>query len=142
MAQVISTARPQGTTSASLLVMLLVAAAVGAIVGAVIGDRLNAAMLSVVAGFIATISAVIVRNNLVNRLTGVGPDDFKIPMVLLVYGLIASIAGSLAGKELLDQAGGNFSPEWFGTVAGLGSAILMSLLMIIYYMHPQSHQHR
>lgn len=117
--------------------MLLVAAGVGAIVGGVIGDRMNLALLSVLAGFIATISAVVVRNNLVNRLTGVGPDDFKIPMVLIVYGLIASVAGSLAGKELLDQAGGNFSTEWFGTVAGLGSAILMSLLMITYYMHPQ-----
>ncbi|MEI9899050.1 MAG: hypothetical protein WDN31_01780 [Hyphomicrobium sp.] len=137
MAQVISAARPQGTTSASLLVMLLVAAGVGAIVGAIIGNSLNIALLSVIAGFIATVSAIIVRNNFLNRITGVGPDDFKIPMVIAVFSVIASIAGSLAGKEVLDQAGGNFSPEWFGTVAGLSSAILMSLLMITYYMHPQ-----
>lgn len=136
MAQVISTARPQGSTSASLIVMLLVAAAVGAIVGRLIGYSTNPAVLAMVAGFVATIAAVVVRNKLLNRVAGVGPDDFRIPMVV-VYSAIASIAGSLAGKELLDQAGGNFAPEWVGTVAGLGSAILMSFLMITYYMNPQ-----
>ncbi|CAN1721854.1 conserved membrane protein of unknown function [Hyphomicrobium sp. 1Nfss2.1] len=137
MAQVISTARPQGSTSASLIVMLLVAAAVGAIVGRLIGYSTNPAVLAMVAGFVATIAAVVVRNKLLNRVAGVGPDDFRIPMVVVVYSAIASIAGSLAGKELLDQAGGNFAPEWVGTVAGLGSAILMSFLMITYYMNPQ-----
>jgi uncharacterized membrane protein YfcA len=141
MAQAITSARPQGTTSASLLVMLLVAAAVGAIVGAIIGGSINTALLAVIAGFIATITAIIVRNNLINRLTGVGPDDSKIPTVVMVFSLIASIAGSLAGKELLDQAGSKLSPEWVGTVAGLGSAILMSLLMITYYMYPQPPRH-
>jgi hypothetical protein len=137
MAQVITAARPQGDTSASLIVVLLVASAVGTIVGAVIGNGLNPALLSVVAGFVATVSAIVVRNNLLNRWTGVGPDDFKIPMVVAVFSIIASLAGSLAGKELLDQAGGNFSPEWIGTIAGLASAILMSFLMITYYTHPQ-----
>lgn len=141
MAQVISTPRLHGSTSASLIVMFLVAAGVGAAVGSIIGQSLNAALLAMIAGFIATISAVVVRNNLLNRWTGVGPDDFKIPMVVIVYAAIASIAGSLAGKEVLDQAGGNFSPEWIGTVAGLGSAILMALLMITYYMHPQCDRH-
>lgn len=136
MAQVIYTARPQGTTSASLIVMLLVAAGVGAIVGAVIGQSLNAALLAIIAGFIATVSAIIVRNNLLNRVTGVGPDDFKIPMVIAVFAIIASIAGSLASKEVLDQIA-EFNPVWIGTLAGLTSAILMSLLMITYYMNPQ-----
>lgn len=137
MAQVITSVRPQGTTSASLIVMLLVAAAVGAIVGAVIGNALNPALLALIAGFIATISAIVVRNNLLNRMTGVGFDDFKIPMVVAVFAVIASVAGSLAGKELLDDVGGDFSPAWIGTVAGLGSAILMALLMLTYYMNPQ-----
>jgi len=116
--------------------MLLVATAVGAIVGRIIGDSLDTALLAVIAGFIATITAIIVRNNLLNRLTGVGPDDFKIPMVVTVFSVIAAIAGSLASKEILDQVGGKFSPEWIGTVAGLASAILMSLLMVTYYMNP------
>jgi len=137
MAQVVSVPRLHGSASASLIVMLLVAAAVGAIVGRIIGQSINPALLAIVCGFVATIAAIVARNKLMNRIVGVGPDDFKIPMVVIVYALIASIAGSLAGKEVLDQAGGNFSPEWIGTLAGLGSAILMSLLMITYYMHPQ-----
>ena len=136
MAQVFATARPQGTTSASLIVVLLVAAAVGAIVGGILGDNINADLLAIIAGFIATIAAIIVRNNLLNRVTGVGPDDFKIPTVIIVFALIASLAGSLASKEVLDQVS-EFHPVWIGTMAGLFSAILMSLLMLTYYMNPQ-----
>jgi hypothetical protein len=51
--------------------------------------------------------------------------------------VIASIAGSLASKEILDQVGGEWSPVWTGTMAGLASAILMALLMITYHMYPE-----
>jgi hypothetical protein len=119
-------------------VTILVAAAIGAIVGGVLGTNMNldGATLAVVSGFLATIVAVIVRNKLLYRLSGAGPDDSRIPMVIAVFAVIASVAGSLASKEVLDQAGGGFSSVWIGTVAGLSSAILMSLLMITYYMYP------
>ena len=128
---------PQGVTSASLIVIILTAAAIGAIVGGIIGTSLDMAPLALVSGFVATIVAIIVRNKLLNRLSGVGADDFKIPGVIGVFAIIASIAGSLASKEILDQVGGEFSPVWTGTVAGLASAILMSLLMITYHMYPE-----
>lgn len=130
---------PQGVTSASLIVIILVAAAVGAVVGGVLGasGTWDPAPLAIVSGFVATVVAVIVRNKLLNRLTGVGPDDFRIPMVIAVFAVIASIAGSLASKEILDQVGGEFTPVWIGTVAGLASAILMALLMITYHMYPE-----
>jgi hypothetical protein len=129
--------RVQGVTSASLIVIILTAAAIGAIVGGLIGTRLDTAPLAIAAGFIATVVAVVVRNKLLNRFSGVGPDDFQIPMVVAVFAVIASIAGSLASKELLDQVGGVWSPVWVGTLAGLGSAILMALLMITYHMYPE-----
>jgi hypothetical protein len=129
--------RVQGVTSASLIVIILTAAAVGAIVGGLIGTSLETAPLAIAAGFIATIVAVVVRNKLLNRFSGVGPDDFQIPMVVAVFAVIASIAGSLASKEILDQVGGEWSPVWVGTLAGLGSAILMALLMITYHMYPE-----
>ncbi len=129
---------PQGVTSASLIIIILVAAAVGAVVGGVIGQNLDVVPLAIISGFVATVVAVVVRNELINRLSGAGPDDFRIPMVVAVYAVIASLAGSLAGKELLDDMGGTYSPVWVGTVAGLVSAILMSLLMITYYMYPES----
>ena len=70
---------PQGVTSASLIVIILTAAAIGAIVGGIIGTSLDMAPLALVSGFVATIVAIIVRNKLLNRLSGVGADDFKIP---------------------------------------------------------------
>ena len=128
--------RVQGVTSASLIVIILTAAAVGAIIGGLIGTSLETAPLALVSGFVATVAAIIVRNKLLNRFSGVGPDDFQIPMVVGVFAVIASIAGSLASKEVLDQVGGEFSPVWTGTVAGLASSILMALLMITYHMYP------
>jgi ABC-type nitrate/sulfonate/bicarbonate transport system permease component len=77
---------------------------------------------------------VLVRNELINRLSGAGPNDFKIPMVVAVFAVVASLAGSLGGKEILDDVGGTYSPVWVGTVAGIASALLMSMLMITYYM--------
>jgi uncharacterized membrane protein AbrB (regulator of aidB expression) len=129
--------RVQGVTSASLIVIILTAAAIGAIIGGIIGTSLEPAPLAITAGFIATIVAVVVRNKLLNRFSGVGPDDFQIPMVVAVFAVIASIAGSLASKEILDQVGGEWSPVWTGTMAGLASAILMALLMITYHMYPE-----
>ena len=128
---------PQGVTSASLIVVILTGAAIGAVTGGIIGTSLTTAPLAVVSGFIATIVAVAVCNGLLNRFSGAGPDDTRIPMVVAVFSIIASIAGSLASKELLDQIGGEWSPVWIGTLAGLSSAILMALLMITYRMHPQ-----
>jgi uncharacterized membrane protein AbrB (regulator of aidB expression) len=126
-----------GVTSASLIVIILTGAAIGALVGGIIGTNLETAPLAIASGFIATIVAVVVRNKLLNRFSGVGPDDFQIPMVVAVFAVIASIAGSLASKEVLDQVGGVWSPVWVGTLAGLGSAILMALLMITYHMYPE-----
>ena len=87
-----------GVTSASLIVIILTGAAIGALVGGILGPYLETAPLAIAAGFIATIVAVIVRNKLLNRFSGVGPDDFQIPMVVAVFAVIASIAGSLASK--------------------------------------------
>ena len=128
---------PEGVTSARLIIIILVAAAVGAAVGGMLGSNFDPPVLAVISGFIATIVAVLVRNELINRLTGAGPNDFKIPMVVAVFAVVASLAGSLGGKEILDDVGGTYSPVWVGTVAGLASALLMSMLMITYYMEVQ-----
>ena len=129
---------PQGVTSASLMIMILVSAAVGAAAGGLLEQAgVDVVPLAIIAGFVATIVAVIVRNELINRLSGAGPDDFRIPMVVAVFTVVASLAGSLAGKEVLDDMGEVHSGVWVGTVAGLVSSILMSMLMITYYMNPR-----
>ena len=128
---------PQGVISASLIVIIVVAAIVGAAVGGVIGRNIEPAAVAVISGFVATLSAVLLRNQLINRLSGAGPDSAKIPIVVGVFALIASLAGSLGAKELLDRTMGDYSMVWLGTLAGLFSAILMSLLLITYLMHPE-----
>ena len=113
-----------GVTSASLIVVIVVTAAVGAGVGGILGNYLPAIAVALGAGFVATVVAVVARNTLVNRLSGAGPDQARIPMVVAVFAVIGSIAGSLAAKEILDQAGGAYTSVWLGTVAGLASAVL------------------
>ena len=129
---------PQGVTSASLIVVILVAAAVGAVVGGLLEQTgMDRVLLAVVAGFVATMAAVIARNELINRVSGAGPDDAKIPMVVIVFAVVASLAGSLAANEVLDGYQEFYSGVWVGTLAGLVSAVIMSMLMITYYMNPR-----
>ncbi len=129
---------PQGVTSASLIIVILVAAAVGAAVGGMLERAgVDVVALAIISGFTATIVAVIVRNELINRMSGMGPDDFRIPMVVAVFAIVASLAGSLAGKEILDDMGEVHSGIWVGTVAGVVSSVIMSMLMITYYMNPR-----
>ena len=101
------------------------------------GDYMPPVTVALLAGIMATVVAVIVRNKLINRLSGAGPDQGRIPAVVTVFGIIGSIAGSLAAKEVLDQAGGAYNSVWLGTVAGLASAILVGLLLITYHMNPE-----
>jgi hypothetical protein len=123
-------------TSASLLVVVFTAAIVGALVGLLLGGFVsNLVVLALIAGFLGTVAASVARNILVNRFSGVGPDDSRVPGVVLTYAAIASIAGSLAGHDVATLVG-QTSPVWIGTLAGLFSSVLMALLMITYYMHP------
>ena len=125
-----------GVTTVSLLVVLLVGTGIGALVGLLAGSVSHGVVLALVAGLAGTIGAVIVRNALVHRKIGVGPDDTAIPITVATYALIASIAGSLAGLEVANLLHEAF-PVWIGTLAGLMSSILMGLLMVTY--HAQSH---
>jgi hypothetical protein len=122
-------------TSANLIVVLSIGAVVGALVGLGLGGVISHPLyLGILAGFLATIVAGLARNFLVSR-GALGPKSSALPGVVLVYAIIASIAGS-AGAVEIDQAAGLTSPVWIGTLAGLFSGILMALLMITYYMHP------
>jgi hypothetical protein len=121
-----------GVTTVSLLVVILVGTAVGAVIGLLLrGSIAHGVVLAVIAGLAATLVATLARNFLVSRKIGVGPDDVAVPTVILIYGLIASIAGSLAGLELARLLHEPF-PVWTGALAGLFSSILMALLMIAY----------
>jgi hypothetical protein len=124
-------------TSANLLIVLLVGTVVGALTGLGLGDLFtNQWYLALLAGFLGTIIAAIARDFIVRRGGGgLGPDSSRIPTLVLVYAVVASLAGSSAATEVAQQSDMTAS-VWVGTLAGLFSTILMSLLMITYFTHP------
>ncbi|HEX7532977.1 MAG TPA: hypothetical protein VF340_07050 [Methyloceanibacter sp.] len=123
-------------TSANLLIVLLVGTVVGALVGLGLGGFFaNLWYLAIVAGFVATIVGGLVRDFVVRRGGGLGPDSSRMPTQVLVYSAVASLAGSSAAMEVAQQSG-VAAPAWIGTLAGLFSAILMAMLMITYYTNP------
>jgi hypothetical protein len=122
-------------TSASLLIVLFVGTVIGALTGLVIGDAMSALYLAILAGFLGAIVAAIVRNFIMVRGPGVGPDDSHTPMLVIAYAAVASLASSTAAKEVVDL-GDVSSGVWIGTLAGLFSAILLAMLMIVYHTAP------
>lgn len=128
-----------GATSASLLILILGAAAIGAIVGLLLdGVVTGTRTLSIIAGLIAVIIASIARYKLVFLGAGVGVDESRVPMVLIVNAAVASIAGSLAAHDLTNLLGMVPSGTMLGAMAGLLSAVLMAMLMVTYHMNPSS----
>jgi len=122
-------------TSASLLIVLFVGTVVGAVTGLVVGGSFGAVYLAVLAGFLGAVAGVIIRNLIISKGAGVGPDDSKTPGLVAIYAIIASLAGSLAAKEVLDVSELT-APVGVGALAGLFSAVLLSMLMITYHTHP------
>lgn len=123
-------------TSANLLIVILVGAVVGALVGLALGGALTGFYLAVVAGFLATVIAGVARNEIMKR-AGAGPDDSKIPNLVLIYSAVASLGGSSLADEVVRISELN-SAVWLGMLAGLFSCILLAMLLITYYMNPET----
>ncbi len=122
-------------TSASLLIVLFVGTVVGAVTGLVVGGSFGLDALAILAGFLGAIAGVIIRNFIIAKGAGVGPDDSKTPVLVAIYAIIASLAGSLAAKEFLDFSELT-APVGIGALAGLFSAVLLAMLMITYHTNP------
>ena len=123
-------------TSASVLIVLLVGTVVGALVGLLVGGSIGAWYLALLAGFLGSTIAVVVRNLVLARGAGLGPDDSKTPVLVIVYAAIASLgAGSLA-LEVAEHSGLGGAPVMIGTMAGLFASILLSMLMVTYHTNP------
>ncbi len=136
-------------TSASLLIVLIVGAAVGALTGLAAGGfSLGALTVALLAGFLGTTIGAMVRNFIITRGAGVGPDDSRTPLLVVIYAVIASLAASAAAVELAQRSDLGDSRIWVGTLSGLIAAILMSMLLITYHTKPgdmptlRSHHHR
>jgi hypothetical protein len=132
-------------TAVNLIIVLVVGAVAGAFVGVSIGGLISALYLAMIAGFLATIIAGIVHNIIMTR---VGPElelagtplervpwsvtiDRKIPLRMIAYSALASLAGSMSAVMVASQ-GGVTSSILIGTLAGLFSGILMAILLLAY----------
>lgn len=122
-------------TSASLLIVLFVGTVVGAVTGLIVGGSFGAVYLAILAGFLGAVAGVIIRNLILAKGAGLGPDDSKTPALVAIYAIIASLAGSLAAKEVLDVSELT-APVGVGALAGLFSAILLAMLLITYHTNP------
>ena len=122
-------------TSASLLIVLLIGTLVGALTGLALGGSVGELPLTILAGLLGTIIAGVARNRIMVHGPGAGPDDSRTPVLVIVYSAIASLAGSSTAIEVarLSQVS---APAWLGTLAGLFSSILLSMLMITYHTNP------
>jgi hypothetical protein len=126
-----------GIISMSIVILVLVATGIGALVGLALGDSVtDTRILAIAAGLIATVVASIARYKIVFLGAGVGVDETKVPMVLVVNAAIASIAGSLAAHDIARFIADPPSSVILGTFAGLLSAVLMAMLMVTYHANP------
>ena len=138
-------------TSVNLLIVLVVGLVVGAATGLVLGGVVDNLYLAMIAGILATIIAGIVRNTIMTRV-GEEPElegmpqlrtpqlmiiysavaiDRRIPLRVIAYSAIASLAGSISAVQVATQSDLN-SSVLIGTLAGLFSGILMAMLMLAY----------
>jgi hypothetical protein len=123
-------------TSASVLIVLFVGTVVGALTGLVVGGSFGADYLAILAGFLGALVAAILRDLILARGAGIGPDDtHRTPVLVLVYAVIASLAGGLAAKEVWDFSEIT-APVGLGALAGLFAAVLLAMLMVTYHTHP------
>jgi len=132
-------------TSVNLLIVLIVGALVGTFTGLAIGGVVNDLYLALIAGFLATIIAAIVRNTIITRVTpepeleGMPLErmpqavaiDRRIPLRMIAYSALASLAGSTSAVLVAAQSGMKTS-VLIGTLAGLFSGILMAILLLAY----------
>src|SRR5215467_9225964 len=125
----------KSVVSASLLVVIIVSIIVGGLTGIALGNVLSGTALAIVAGFLAVIASVAVRNLLMVRGAGAGPDESGLPGLVIVFAIVASLAGSLSAEEITEKVV-DLSQGMRGALAGLLSAILMAMLMITYRMNP------
>lgn len=131
-----------GVNSASLLVVLLVSTVIGSLAGLSLGGWLAPVMLAVIAGFLGTIAAGIVRNTLLISAWGsAGMEDAGTPAIVVTYAVVASLAGSLAADRIALLIGA-MPAIVLGGFAGLLSAVLFGLLMVAYRMNPDRPENR
>lgn len=127
-------AHNSGSVSASLIILIIVAAIIGLITGLVLESTgLGSRTIAIISGLVATLIASIARYKVMFLGAGSGPDESKIPGLVVTYALVAAIAGSLAAHDLSGYLTTDAPTAVLGALAGLLSAVLMAMLMVTYH---------
>jgi hypothetical protein len=108
----------------------------GTLVGLALSETIAPGLLALCAGALGAIVAGIVRNTLLVKAWGaVSVEDAGTPFAIVVSATLASFAGSLAADRIAVYVG-TMPGVVLGALAGLFSALLLGLLMIVYRMNP------
>ena len=120
----------------NLLIVLIVGSVVGTFTGLMLGGLVGGLYLAIIAGILATIVAGTVRNIRIPQLVNVYlalDTSHQIPLPVIIYSAVASLAGSAAAVQVAAESGFTTSVA-IPTLAGFFAGILMAILIVVYHM--------
>jgi len=121
----------------NLLIVLIVGSVVGTFTGLMLGGLVNTLLLAIIAGILATLIAGTVRNIRIPQLVSIYfalDTSHRVPLPVIIYSAIASLAGSAAAVQVAEKSGFTTSVA-ITTLAGFFAGILMAILIIVYHMN-------
>lgn len=118
------------TPTLSIFVMIAVGLVIGVAAAAIVGGSgLGGRALALISGGLAVLVASIVRYQLMARMYPNHVSESGMVGTMLVFGVISTVAGSLAGHDIYSWLDARL-PIVLGGVAGLLSVCVMSIAMV------------
>ena len=128
--------RYQKLISTGIVLTVITGGVAGAVAGLALDSVVaNKALLAVTAAFLAVLAATAVQHFTIFasiREDGAGPGTFLIPGTVLLYSIVASVVGGLAGYGLSLSVLSPPPSAWIGCLSGIIASVSMELLMIGY----------
>ena len=121
---------------ANLLIVLIVGSVVGTFTGLILGGLVGPLYLAIIAGILATVVAGTIRNIRIPQLVNLYfalDTSHHIPLQVIIYSAIASLAGSAAAVQVAAESGLTASVA-ITTLAGFFAGVLMAILTVVYHM--------
>ncbi|MFD1332453.1 hypothetical protein ACFQ4O_10625 [Methylopila musalis] len=118
------------TPTLSILLMIVVGLVIGVCAAAIFeGLGLGGRGVALISGGLAVLAASVIRFKLMSRLLGDHAGESTMVGTLVIYGVISTIAGGLAGHDLYSFLDARM-PIILGAIAGLLSVSVMSIAMV------------
>ena len=123
-------------TAVNFLIVLILCSVVGAFTGLMLGDAVGNLYLAIIAGFVATIVAVLARNVNIPQLVFVYSAlavERPIPLNLGIYSVVTSLIGGAAAIGIANTTNLTSSVA-IGSLGGFFAGLMIAILMTIYDM--------